>query len=70
MHIQNYKTTGVSLDAMRKVLLKHIEWYKSSINIAVKLIAEIDKIDNDSANIKRPGWTDCLYYRGLKVVMK
>ena len=60
------KTTGVSLDAMEKVLLKDNDWYKSSINIAVKLIEEIDKIDNDFSKIKRPGWTNFLYYRGAQ----
>ena len=32
------KTTGVSLDLIEKILIKDIDFYKSSINIAVKLI--------------------------------
>lgn len=60
------KTTGVKLNEMEKVLLKDVDWYKSSINIAVKLIEEIDKIDRDFSKIKSPGWTDFLYYRGAQ----
>ena len=60
------KTTGVSLDLIEKILIKDIDWYKSSINIAVKLIEDIANIDQDFAKIKRPGWTDFLYYRGAQ----
>jgi len=60
------KTTGVSLDLIEKILTKDVDWYKSSINIAVKLIEDIEKIDSDFAKIQRPGWTDFLYYRGAK----
>lgn len=60
------KTTGVSLDLIEKILNKDVDWYKSSINVAVKLIEEIEKIDRDFAKIKRPGWTDFYYYRGAQ----
>ena len=60
------KTTGVSLDLIEKILNKDGDWYKSSINVAVKLIEDIEKIDKDFAKIQRPGWTDFLYYRGAQ----
>jgi hypothetical protein len=60
------KTTGVSLDLIEKILNKDVDWYKSSINVAVKLIEDIEKIDKDFAKIQRPGWTDFLYYRGAQ----
>ena len=60
------KTTGVSLDLIEKVLIKDVDWYKSSVNIAVKLIEDISKINNEFKKIQSPGWTDFLYYRGAK----
>jgi hypothetical protein len=60
------KTTGVGLELIEKILNKDVDWYKSSINVAVKLIDDIDEIDEDFKKIKRPGWTDFLYYRGAK----
>ena len=60
------KTTGVSLDLIEKILIKDVDWYKSSINIAVKLIDDISEIDKDFIKIQSPGWADFLYYRGAK----
>ena len=60
------KTTGVGLELIEKILNKDVDWYKSSINVAVKLIEDIDEIDQDFKKIQRPGWTDFLYYRGAK----
>ena len=60
------KTTGVSLDLIEKILIKDVDWYKSSVNIAVKLIDDISEIDKDFKKIQSPGWTDFLYYRGAK----
>ena len=60
------KTTGVSLDLIEKVLIKDVDWYKSSVNIAVQLIEDIAIIDNDFKKIQSPGWTDFFYYRGAK----
>ena len=58
------KTTGVSLDLIESVLIKDVGWYKSSINIAVKLIEDIKQIDSDFAKIQTKGWTTFFYYRG------
>jgi len=60
------KTTGVRLDLIEKILIKDVDWYKSSVNIAVKLIDDISEIDKDFKKIQSPGWTDFLYYRGAK----
>jgi len=60
------KTTGVGLELIEKILNKDVDWYKSSINVAIKLIDDIDEIDEDFKKIQRPGWTDFLYYRGAK----
>ena len=60
------KTTGVGLDLIEKILIKDVDWYKSSVNIAVKLIDDISEIDKDFKKIQSPGWTDFLYYRGAK----
>ena len=60
------KTTGVSLELIEKILIKDVDWYKSSVNIAVKLIDDISEIDKDFKKIQSPGWTDFLYYRGAK----
>jgi hypothetical protein len=60
------KTTGVGLELIEKILNKDVDWYKSSINVAVKLIEDIEKIDKDFAKIQKPGWTDFLYYRGAQ----
>jgi len=60
------KTTGVSLELIEKILIKDADWYKSSVNIAVKLIEDIATIDKDFKKIQSPGWTDFLYYRGAK----
>ena len=55
------KTTGVSLDLIEKVLIKDVDWYKSSVNIAVQLIEDIAIIDNDFKKFQSPGWTDFFY---------
>jgi len=60
------KTTGVSLELIEKILIKDVDWYKSSVNIAVQLIEDIAIIDNDFKKIQSPGWTDFFYYRGAK----
>jgi hypothetical protein len=60
------KTTGVSLELIEKILIKDVDWYKSSVNIAVKLIEDITKIDSDFKRIQTPGWADFFYYRGAK----
>jgi len=60
------KTTGVKLTQIESILIDDNDWYKSSVNIALKIIEEITKIDKDFAKITRPGWQDILYYRGAK----
>jgi len=60
------EATDVSLQNIESVLEKDNGWYKSSINIAVKLIEDIEKISGAFVKIKKPGWTDFFYYRGSK----
>ena len=40
------------------------DWYKSSVNIATKLIKDINTIDKDFAKFQSPNWQDIFYFRG------
>ena len=60
---------GVDLKSLEDFLSDR-EWYLSSVNIAKKLIKDIDDIDSDFSRIKRPNWSDFLYVRGDQDVMK
>lgn len=59
---------GVSLNDIEK-LFEEVDWLKSSINIALELMNEIDSIDRDFSNIKSPGWGDLFYVRGDSEIM-
>jgi len=48
---------------------KPSEWYMSSVNIAKKLIKDIDDISNKFTSIKRPSWSSVFYVRGDQVIM-
>jgi len=63
---EKVEATGISLQNMESILENDNDWYKSSINIAVKLIEDIEKISGAFVKIKKPGWTDFFYYRGSK----
>ena len=60
---------GVDLKSLENFLSDR-EWYLSSVNIAKKLIKDIDDIDADFNRIKRPNWSDFLYVRGDTDIMK
>ena len=63
------RVTGVALEGGRnsieEILIRDNDWYKSSINIAVKLIEEINKIDKDFAHIQARDW-QLMYFRGAQ----
>ena len=65
---KHIKTTGVTLPSIEKFLRddekKDGDWFKSSVNIATKLIKDLKKIDDDFGKIQGPGWADIFYYRG------
>lgn len=50
--------------------LREERWYRSSVNIALALIKELNRIHNDFQKIKRPKWQDIFYVRGDKEVME
>jgi len=58
-------------DFLKKTVTNKIpEWYISSVNIAKKLIKDIDDISNKFTSIKKPSWSSIFYVRGDKVIMK
>lgn len=58
------RTTGVSLEVIEKILYKDVDWYKSSVNIAIKLIEDLGEINSNFKKIANAGWDDFFYYRG------
>jgi len=61
---------GVTLKDIETLFQQDIEWYYSSVNIAKKLIKEVDSISSKFSRIKTPRWSDLLYVRGDKEIMK
>jgi hypothetical protein len=59
----------VRLGEIEGLFQKDLDWYRSSVQIAKKLIHEIDKISNKFVRIKSPNWSDLFYARGDKDVM-
>ncbi len=57
-------TPGVTLKEIETILYDDNDWYKSSVNIATKLITDIDKISKKFAKIQAPKWQDIFYFRG------
>ena len=75
--LDNFKyirVSGVTFDVIDKFLSiespdgkpnkNSLDWYKSSINIAIKLLEDLKSIDSDFAGIQKPNWQDIIYYRG------
>ena len=60
---------GVTLKTIEDLFAKDNDWYKSSVNIAKKLMDELDSIDKDFVKIKKVNWSDIFYVRGDKKVM-
>lgn len=60
---------GVTLKTIEQLFKKDNDWYKSSINIANKMMTEIDNIDQDFKKIQRVNWADIFYVRGDKEIM-
>jgi hypothetical protein len=60
---------GVTLNDIEKLFDEKNDWLKSSINIALELMNEIDSIDRDFVKIKSPGWGDLFYVRGDDEIM-
>ena len=69
-NFKNINTPGITLQSIEKILSSEnkseSEWYKSSVNIAIKLLQDIQSIDSDFTKIKAPNWQDIFYYRGEK----
>lgn len=55
---------GVSLKEIEDLLLSDNDWYKSSVNISVKLIKEVSDINRNFSKIQAPKWQDIFYFRG------
>jgi hypothetical protein len=62
------KTPGVSQTDIDNFLNDNNDWYKSSVNIAKKLIEDITKIDTDF-KVSSPGFESLYYFRGDKKIM-
>jgi len=61
---------GVTLQDIERLFQQDIDWFYSSVNIAKKLIKEVDSISSKFSRIKSPKWSDLLYVRGDKEIMK
>ena len=62
------KTPGITMVDIDKFLLENTDWYKSSVNIAKKLVKDITTIDPDYS-ISEPGFQSLYYFRGDEQVM-
>jgi hypothetical protein len=60
---------GVTLKTIEQLFKKDNTWYKSSVNIAKKMMEEIDSIDQDFKKIQKVNWADVFYVRGDKEIM-
>ena len=60
--------TGVTLQDLEKFMREDNGWFESSVEIAKKIINELDSIDKDY-KIKAKGFQDLYYFRGDKKVM-
>lgn len=61
---------GVTLKDIETLFANDIDWYLSSVSIAKALIKEVDDISSNFSKIKSPRWSDLLYVRGDKEIMK
>ena len=61
-------TPGVSLKDMETFLISNVDWYKSSVLIAKKLIDDILSIDKNY-KIKMKGYQNLYYFRGDEAIM-
>jgi hypothetical protein len=59
-------TPQITLNQIENFLVNSSGWYESSINIAKKLLNEIDKISKKFSRIKTPKLQDIIYVRGAK----
>lgn len=59
-------TPQITLNQIENFLVNNDGWYESSINIAKKLLNEIDKISKKFSRIKSPKLQDIIYVRGAK----
>ena len=60
------KLPTVSLEKIEELLNHDNDWYKSSVNIAKKLMEEITDISRNFSRIRGVGWEDIYYIRGAK----
>lgn len=66
---KNVETPGVTLKDIEKFLSGDKTWFYSSMNIAKKMITEIDSISSKFSKIKSVNWTNVYYVRGDDDVM-
>jgi len=59
-------TPQITLSQIETFLTKADGWYESSINIALKLLNEIQRISSKFSKIKSPKLQDIVYVRGAK----
>lgn len=65
---QNVKTDA-TLQEIEQFLLEQPTWFHSSMNIAKKMIAEVEDISRKFSRIKRTSWSDIFYVRGDQEIM-
>lgn len=67
---KHIETPKITLSELEKFLTTNIDWYKSSVLIAKKLVEDIDKVVTGFKGIKKPKATEIWFVRGDNSVMK
>jgi hypothetical protein len=65
----NVDTPGVTLSDIETFLSSDKSWFHSSMNIAEKVLSELDNINRKFTRIQRVNWSDVVYVRGDSDVM-
>lgn len=60
----------VTLKEIEKLMMDDVDWYYSSVQIAKKVIEEVNSIGQKFTRIRAPNWSQLFYSRGDQEVMK
>ena len=60
------KTPQISLKQIEDFLVNKKGWFESTLNVAVKLIEDIETINQNFSKIQKPKLQDIMYVRGAK----
>jgi hypothetical protein len=67
---KHIETPKITLNDLEKFLTDNLDWYKSSVLIAKKLVEDIDKVVKGFKGIKKPKAAEIWFVRGDNSVMK